>query len=50
MKYVLKGGDQEFDRFKEDVNKNITNLSENVSFFVNSLYNILFLVKFTKLL
>ena len=26
MKYILKGGDQEFDRFKDKVNQNIPNL------------------------
>ena len=28
MKYVLKGGDQEFDRFKDKVNENIPGLSK----------------------
>ena len=28
MKYVLKGGDQEFDRFKSEVNQNIPNLTK----------------------
>ena len=28
MKYILKGGDQEFDRFKNKVNQNIPGLSK----------------------
>lgn len=28
MKYILKGGDQEFDRFKDKVNQNIPGLPD----------------------